>query len=529
MADAQRRGAANPLIVGVVALLLALGIVYVGKDVRKWTWQETSAIRYRPDIENAFLWGQFSNIVGVRYTYDELLRRHGGDYSHQFKLDYPPLRLLVAAAWTELLQKIDPGIRKWRNEYVLTFPLLYLNYLTQIVTAVVLFVLVRLWYLRHHGAAAAGQVARSRAALLAGLAVGLLLLFNPALILNSHGWPQWDSWLLVFFAGAVLAASVDRWALAGACIGAGCLLKGQILVAAPVIPLVAAFQGQWRGVLAFLLAGLAAALLLVLPWWLRDPLAVPYIVVVTAAGGLAAFFWSRSPGRRSMDAGLAAMAAFCLAAASTYFLFETSTAWFHIGYGYGVRRNTASLAIGTSPNLPQALQHYFDVRVHSGLNLPGGGYLPVTTMLIAGYLCCLVYSAWRAARFKQSGDGAFLVAVFAPWLFMYAFMPYMHERYLVYIAALSATWVFLGMASIVVHGLLVALAFGAMFHMMLLTSPGAAPDVLEWFELVYPADSWLVVALALAVLAALSRKPASSRASEHRGLMVGMRVGQGRL
>lgn len=529
MADARRRRSISPLIVGVVALLLALGIIYVGKDVRKWTWQETAAIRYRPDIENAFLWGQFSNIVGVRYTYDELLRRHGGDYSHQFKLDYPPLRLLVAAAWTELLQKIDPGIRKWRNEYVLTFPLLYLNYLTQIVTAVILFLLVRLWYLRHHRADPAGQAARARAALLAGVAAGLLLLFNPALILNSHGWPQWDSWLLVFFAGAVLAASVDRWALAGACIGVGCLLKGQILVAAPVIPLVAAFQGQWRGVLAFLLAGLAAALLLVLPWWLRDPLAVPYIVVATAAGALAAGFWSRSAGRRAGHAGLAATAAFCVAVASTYLIYETSTAWFHIGYGYGVTRNTAYMAIGTLPNLPQALQHYFGVRVHSGLNLPGGGYLPVTTMLIAGYVSCLVYSAWRAAQFKQAGDGAFLVAVFAPWLFMYAFMPYMHERYLVYIAALSATWVFLGAAPIVAHVLLVALAFGAMFHMMLLTSPDAAPGVLEWLGRVYPADSWLVVALALAVLAALSRNPAKSHASGRGELMAGMRAGQGRL
>jgi len=528
MADARRRGA-NRLAVGLVALLLVLGTVYVGKDVRKWAWQATSTVRYRPDIENAFLWGQFSNIVGVRYTYDEVLRRHGGDYSHQFKLDYPPLRLLVAAAWTELLQKIDPGIRKWRNEYVLNFPLLYLNYLTQIVTAVVLFVLVRLWYLRHHGASEAGQAARSTAALLAGLAAAMLLLFNPALILNSHGWPQWDSWLIVFFAGAVLAASVDRWALAGACVGAGCLLKGQILVAAPVIPLVAAFQGQWRGVLAFLLAGLAAASLLVLPWWLRDPLAVPYIVVATATGGLAACLSTRSAGRRAGNIGLAAMAAFCLAVASTYFLFDTSTAWFHIGYGYGVRRNTAYIAIGTPPNLAQALQHYFNVRVHSGLHLPGGGYLPVTTMLIAGYLSCLVYSAWRAACFKQSGDGAFLVAVFAPWMFMYAFMPYMHERYLVYIAALSATWVFLGMAPIIVHGLLVALAFGAMFHMMLLTSPGAAPGVLEWLELVYPADSWLVVALALAVLAALSRTPGKSHASGHGGRLAGMRAGHSRL
>lgn len=504
----QHRNIIGSLIIFACTVLLILGSIYIGKEVRKWTWQSTATVRYRADIENAFLWGQFSNIVGVRNTYDELLKRHDGDYSHHFKLDYPPLRLLVAATWTSLLQKIAPGIREWRNEYVLTFPMLYLNYLMQLVTGVVLFITVRLWYLRHNGAGDSKERSESKWAALVGLTAAMLFLFNPAVILNSHGWPQWDSWLIAFFAGAVLFSSVNRWGLAGACIGVGCLLKGQILVAAPVLPLAALFQGQWRGALAFLLAWLSTALVLVLPWLLRDLWALPYIFIAATVPTLMVLRLARSGARRLETACMTGMAAFSIAVMSTVFLFETSMTWFHIGFSYGVSRNTSHLVIGPVPNLPELLQHLYNVQVGSRIRLPGGSSLPVTTVLILVYISCLIYSAYRAARFQQSGDANFLIAVFAPWLFMFAFMPYMHERYLVYIAAFSASWVFLGVVPVAVHVLLVVLAASMMLHMMLLSNPGAAPDLLQWFDSVYPQDSSIVVVLALTLVFLVSRHAA---------------------
>lgn len=516
MASSKRqRSTLGSLIIFACTALLILGSIYIGKEVRKWTWQNTATVRYRADIENAFLWGQFSNIVGVRNTYDELLKRHNGDYSHHFKLDYPPLRLLVAATWTSLLQKIDPSARAWRNEYVLTFPMLYLNYLMQLITGVVLFITVRLWYLRHKGAGDSKGRSESKSAALVGLTAALLFLFNPAVILNSHGWPQWDSWLIAFFAGAVLFSSVNRWGFAGACIGVGCLLKGQILVAAPVLPLAVLFQGQWRGALAFLLAWISTALLLVLPWLLRDLWALPYILIVVAVPTLLVLRLARSDACRFGTACMTGMAAFSIAVLSTVFLFDTSMTWFHIGFSYGVSRNTGHLVIGPVPNLPELLQYLYNVQVDSRIRLPGGSSLPVTTLLILVYISCLIYSACRAARFQQAGDGKFLIAVFAPWLFMFAFMPYMHERYLVYIAAFSVSWVFLGMVPVVIHVLLVVLAAGTMLHMMLLSNPGAAPGLLQWFDSVYPQDSFIVVALALTLVFLVSRHAAQQPPGPH--------------
>ncbi len=67
------------------------------------------------------------------------------------------------------------------------------------------------------------------------LLAAALVWFNPAVILNAHCWPQWDVWVLPFFMLAVLAALRSHYLTSGMLIAVGAMLKGQILLASPVI------------------------------------------------------------------------------------------------------------------------------------------------------------------------------------------------------------------------------------------------------------------------------------------------------
>jgi len=44
---------------------------------------------------------------------------------------------------------------------------------------------------------------------------------NPAILVNGHVWPQWDTWLIPSFALATLLASLDCWLMAGMVIAFG--------------------------------------------------------------------------------------------------------------------------------------------------------------------------------------------------------------------------------------------------------------------------------------------------------------------
>ena len=73
----------------------------------------------------------------------------------------------------------------------------------------------------------------------------MLVWCNPLLLIDSHAWPQWDVWILPIFLFAALLASLNRWMLAGMLLGIGCMFKGQMLLAGPVLILWPLFEGRW--------------------------------------------------------------------------------------------------------------------------------------------------------------------------------------------------------------------------------------------------------------------------------------------
>jgi hypothetical protein len=117
-----------------------------------------------------------------------------------------------------------------------------------------------------------------------GLVAATLVWTNPPMLIDGHIWPQWDVWLPAFFLLAALLASLDWWLCAGLVLGVGCMFKGQILFAAPVLLLCPLLAG-WPVRFGKIVAGLAAgAGVIVSPWLLSNPSAVHYAIGVMAAG-----------------------------------------------------------------------------------------------------------------------------------------------------------------------------------------------------------------------------------------------------
>ena len=97
----------------------------------------------------------------------------------------------------------------------------------------------------------------------AATVTGVLIWFNPVLLVNAHVWPQWDVWVIAPYLLAALLASLDWWLTAGLVIGASVLFKGQFLIGAPVLLFWPMLGGRWREALRMLIgAALVSGLLL---------------------------------------------------------------------------------------------------------------------------------------------------------------------------------------------------------------------------------------------------------------------------
>jgi hypothetical protein len=119
------------------------------------------------------------------------------------------------------------------------------------------------------------------------LVAATLAWMNPASILDSFGWPQWDVWLPPFFLVAAVFLTLNCWAAAGFMLGLGCMFKGQLLFVSPVLILAPLIAG-WLGRFMRLVAGMATgAGLIVWPWLVTNQGAMVWIFRATS---IAAFF-----------------------------------------------------------------------------------------------------------------------------------------------------------------------------------------------------------------------------------------------
>src|SRR5205823_1619750 len=434
--------------------LLALLIVALflgGIQLRRWIGESTRHVRYQHDIVNAFYWGSETMKEGRRLSPDQATansftgfwrgylalydRVKHKAYNKDYGLDYPPLRLLVMAIWAREVRNQFPGVDDENPKLV--NPLLKINVLCELLSAIAIFFLVRSCLRRQSRATQSSSLLNlplhHRASLFALVAASVAWL-EPSMILDAHGWPQWDVWIVPFYLFAVLAALKNRWFLCGALLAAGAMFKGQLLFVAPFFVLWPLWQKRWTRALRMLAGFIATAALIVSPWLLRTPAA--WIAIATVAGLSWLFLLRRGLLHRSAwIAGVIGCAAFVIGAFT-----GGSFSWLQIGFVYG-SEHYPYLFISSCYNLPSLLSNVgWSLKdpfwsAHFG-SLHFDLTLQWTLRLL--YLGALALCARGVARHMRDRDPRALIAIAAPWLLMFALLGQMHERYLMWGAVISA-------------------------------------------------------------------------------------------
>src|SRR5881396_3316270 len=116
------------------------------------------------------------------------------------------------------------------------------------ISAAAIFLLVRLWVRRSSSATQSPflrALSLQQRASICGLAAASVAWLEPSLILDAHGWPQWDVWILPFYLFAALAALKNRWFVSGCLLVAGAMFKGQLLFVTPFFILWPLWQKGW--------------------------------------------------------------------------------------------------------------------------------------------------------------------------------------------------------------------------------------------------------------------------------------------
>ncbi|HEU5245775.1 MAG TPA: hypothetical protein VFU09_01670 [Candidatus Udaeobacter sp.] len=461
--------------------LLALLIVALflgGVQLRRWIGESTRHVRYQHDIVNAFYWGSETMKEARRLSPDEASansltgfcrgylalydRAKHKAYNKDYGLDYPPLRLLVMAIWAKQVRSEFPGVDDGHPKLV--NPLLKINLLCELLSAVAIFLLVRLCVQRSRTAQSPRlrSISLQDRASICGLAAASVAWLEPSMILDAHGWPQWDVWILPFYLFAALAALKNRWFSCGCLLAAGAMFKGQLLFVAPFFVLWPLWQKRWSRALRVLAGFTATAALVASPWLLRTPSAWIALIAVTSA--CSSFFLRRKlPHRGAWISGITGCAAFVIGAFA-----GGSFAWLKVGFLYG-SEHYPYLVISSCYNLPSLLSKLGwslkDPVVHFG-SLDFHLTLQWTLRLL--YLGALTACAYGATRQIRDRDPRILIAITAPWLLMFALLGQMHERYLVWGAVVSAVALGVSLRLSIIHFIISAASTAMIVNVMLI-------------------------------------------------------------
>ena len=463
----------------IVAIVFVLILFVGGVQLRRSIGENTRHVRYQHDIVNAFYWGQEAlkegrllspdNASANSWTglfrgylalYDRVKQKA---YKRDYGLDYPPLRLLTMAVWSKQVRDGFPWVD---NEHPkLVNPLLKINLICELVSAAAIFLLVRLCVQRssHAHSTWPTWLSREHRASICGLAAASVAWLEPSMILDAHGWPQWDVWILPFYLFAALAALKNRWFWCGCLLAVGAMLKGQLLFVAPFFVLWPLWQKRWLNALRVLAGFTATAALIVSPWLLRTPAAWLAFAGVAGITLLLALRYKMSR-HGALLAGILGGAAFVIGAFA-----GGSFGWFEIGFLYGTKHypylfisscyNLASLLAAGGWSLKDDLVAAQIGSVHFHLTL----HWALRLLFLGAVALC----ARGAARHLRNRDTRVLIAITAPWLLMFALLGQMHERYLVWGAVVSAVALGVSVRLSIIHFIISAASTAMIVHVML--------------------------------------------------------------
>jgi hypothetical protein len=470
-------GLARRALLAFLIVALFLG----GLQLRRWIGESTRHVRYQHDIVNAFYWGSetlkearrlsptegaANSLTGFCRGYFALYDRvRDKAYQKDYGLDYPPLRLLVMAIWAKQVRSEFPGVDDGHPKLV--NPLLKINLLCELLSAVAIFFLVRLCVRRcsrtTRSSLLPGLPLRDRASI-CGLAAASVAWLEPSMVLDAHGWPQWDVWILPFYLFAALAALKNRWFMCGCLLAAGAMFKGQLLFVTPFFVLWPLWQKRWNHALCILAGFTVTAALIASPWLLHTPTA--WLALAAVTGVSSSFFLQyKLPHQIAWIGGITGCGAFVIGAFA-----GGSFAWLQVGFLYG-SEHYAYLVIRSCYNLPSLLSQLgWSLKdpfcsVHLGsLHL----HLTLQWTLRLLYLGALTVCAYGAARQVRDRDPRVLIAITAPWLLMFALLGQMHERYLVWGAAVSAVALGVSFRLSIIHFIISAASTAMIVHVMLI-------------------------------------------------------------
>jgi hypothetical protein len=462
----------------LIALLIAT-IFLTGIQLRRWIGDTTRHVRYQHDIVNGFYWGSEALKEARRLSPDERSanswagfcrgylalydRVKDKAYENEYGLDYAPLRLLVMAIWAKEVRDGFPWVDN--DHPKLVNPLLKINFICELVSALAIFLLVRecLRRSRPTQSSLLNRLPQQHRGWICGLAAASAAWLEPSMILNAHGWPQWDVWILPFYLFAAFAALKNRWFWCGCLLAAGAMLKGQLLFVAPFFVFWPLWQKGWLPTLRVLAGFVVTIALIVSPWLLRTPAA--WIAVATVAGisSLVVLRYKLAHGA-AWIAGIIGCAVFVIGA-----LNAGSFAWLQIGFIYG-SEHYPYLFISSCYNLPSLL-----AQLGWSLKDPflsahlGSLHLQITLQwtLRLLYLVALALCARGLARHLRDRDPRVLIAIAAPWLLMFALLGQMHERYLMWGAVVSAVALGVSVRLSIIHFILSAASTAMIVQVML--------------------------------------------------------------
>ena len=574
----------------LVALVACNSLIW-GLQLRRWAWDQTTDIRFVNSVSNAIEWGRFANRIGVLNLYDDLIKKHGdeGDYEGpaRFALDYPPLRLLIAAGWTAWAQEHYPPPRgadiTWKPFYEFTEPMLQLNTACEIAATVAMFLLVYQWIRICHLPPSSAcrwyqpwtwrrdweqqlrtmHLPLSIGAFRATLAA-LLFWFNPALLWNSHVYPQWDCWVFPAFLFAAYFGLRRWWLGAGLVVGIIAMAKGQILIVLPVLLAWPLLTLDWWGLGRFLIGMLGGIALVVWPWELQFPAALAWLKVISissimtlavflprsrwwwwliraslAIAGAVTIAWSvwgirgdyMFPGTTSpldkhhillLFLGLVLfltlvgrwlslptllVSLWAGAVLLAIPLFGASTAWYEIGIVYGTR-HWRHLFWCHASNLGSILEarfrwEYVDkIDLHSLIPWVAPTLVPLRQVMIWIYAVTLLFCLIGLARHLYRRDQRLFYVLAAPWMLMFAVLPQMIDRYLIWPAAIISAAAAVEFGGFILYLVLSLLAWVMMAEYMLgfVRNSPFARQWLPTLTATFPDIGWAVLVLAGVVL-----------------------------
>lgn len=119
--------------------------------------------------------------------------------------------------------------------------------------------------------------------------------------------------------------------------------------------------------------------------------------------------------------------------------------------------------------------------------------LTIKELLWGVYAVVVVLCAIGAAVQDRRRDPRVLIALVAPWVLFFALMPQMHQRYLVWGAALTALAAGVNGGLTLLHLVVTAVAWGMQAHTQLRERPQFAQKTYNFLQSTYPDTGWLVL------------------------------------